>query len=284
MKKSKFDNERKIYSEKVDDLDADITEISSDYNARMIEEHVTKLSNSDGKLTHLGMWKIKNLVVPKERDPPMAKLDLKGNLITEPDSLKNLYLDTYKDRLKNRDIADGLEDIRCLKEDLWSRRLKLAEKQKTPDWTMNQLDKVLKSLKPNKARGPDGLINELFHPNIAGTDLKNSVLKLMNQIKTTQKVPKMLKSPNITSLYKNKGSKKDLNNDRGIFMLNVLRTILDKLIYFDSYDDIDQEMSDSNIGGRKKKNISNHIFIVNGIINEAKNYKNNCIDMELLDI
>ena len=67
-------------------------------------------------------------------------------------------------------------------------------------------------------------------------------------------------------------------------MLSVLRTILDKLLYADSYKDIDSQMSDSNIGGRKNKNISNHIFIVNGIINEAKNDRDICVDMELLDI
>ena len=47
---------------------------------------------------------------------------------------------------------------------------------------------------------------------------------------------------------------------------------------------IDTNMSDSNIGGRKNKNIANHIFIANGIINEVKNEKDMCVDLELLDI
>ena len=41
-------------------------------------------------------------------------------------------------------------------------------------------------------------------------------------------------------------------------------------------------MSDSNVGGRKKKNIRNHIFIVNGVINEALKKKEN-VDIEILD-
>ena len=41
-------------------------------------------------------------------------------------------------------------------------------------------------------------------------------------------------------------------------------------------------MSDSNVGGRKRKNIRNHIFIVNGVINEALRNKNN-LDVEILD-
>ena len=56
----------------------------------------------------------------------------------------------------------------------------------------------------------------------------------------------------ITSIYKNKGSRQDLKNDRGIFILPVVRKIVDNMIYCDDYDDIDLFMSDSNIGARKK--------------------------------
>ena len=40
-----------------------------------------------------------------------------------------------------------------------------------------------------------------------------------------------------------------------------------KLIYGDKYDIVDKNMSDSNVGARK--NIRNHIFIINEIINKA---------------
>ena len=258
--------------------------MSANSNAKIIEDQVNELSDSDGKLNYLGMWKIKNRVAPKERDPPMGKTDESGNLITAEGPLKNLYLSTYKNRLRNREIAEGMEDIQIIKEDLWSRRLEIAKKKKTPNWSMKQLDIILKSLKTNKARGPDGLVNEIFRPNVAGEDLKVSILNLMNSIKSTQVVPKVLRSPNITSIHKNKGSKNDLENDRGIFMLCTLRTILDKLIYFDTYEDIEFNMSDSNIGARKNKDVKNHLFIVNGILNEVKNDKSMCIDLELMDI
>ena len=41
------------------------------------------------------------------------------------------------------------------------------------------------------------------------------------------------------------------------------------MIYNDKYDIVDESMSDSNVGARKKKNIRNHIFILNGLINES---------------
>ena len=43
----------------------------------------------------------------------------------------------------------------------------------------------------------------------------------------------LMKEELIYSIYKNKGSKDDLNNDRGIFIVNIIHGILDKLIYED---------------------------------------------------
>ena len=75
-----------------------------------------------------------------------------------------------------------------------------------------------------------------------------------------------------------------MNIDRGIFILTVFKKILDKLLYFDLYDDIDSNMSASNIGARKKRNIKNHLFIIYGIINSVINGKEDPIDLQIYDI
>ena len=74
----------------------------------------------------------------------------------------------------------------------------------------------------------------------------------MNGIKCKQIFPKSLGYCNITSLFKSKGSRKDFNNYRGIFRVTVLRNILDKLIYNNEYPNIDSNLSDSNVGARKR--------------------------------
>ena len=56
-----------------------------------------------------------------------------------------------------------------------------------------------------------------------------------------------------------------------------------KMTYNDKYNIVDENMSDSNMGARKGKNIRNHIFILNGVINEADNQKNHGIDLQILD-
>ena len=51
---------------------------------------------------------------------------------------------------------------------------------------------------------------------------------------------------NITSIVKNRKSRLSLDNERGIFILSILRNIHDKLLYNELFTDIDQRMSDSN--------------------------------------
>ena len=55
-------------------------------------------------------------------------------------------------------------------------------------------------------------------------------------------------------------------------------------MYFDNIEDIDDNMSDSNIGGRKKRNIKNHLFMLYGIINSVVNGDEDCVDIRIYDI
>ena len=56
------------------------------------------------------------------------------------------------------------------------------------------------------------------------------------------------------------------------------------MIYADKNDIIEMSLSDSNIGARKKRNIRNHIFVVNSIIHDVLSKKTNePVDIMVLD-
>ena len=148
----------------------------------------------------------------------------------------------------------------------------------------NDLERVLKGLKKNKSRDPHGLINELFKPGVIGSDLTESLLSLFNGIKDNCHIPEFIQWANITSIYKGKGGKLSLENERGIFIVTVFRSILMRLIYDEKYPMIDSQMSDSNVGARKKKNIRNHIFVINSIIHDVLSSKDKkAIDIQIMD-
>ena len=138
-------------------------------------------------------------------------------------------------------------------------------------------------LKDNKSRDPHGLLNELFKPGVIGKDMENSLLELLNKVKMEISIPAFMHLVNIVAIYKGKGLKMDLSSDRGIFIVNIFRAVLMKMIYEDNYDKVDKNMSDSNVGARRKKNIRNHIFILNGIIKEALQKKKCGVDIIIVD-
>ena len=92
-----------------------------------------------------------------------------------------------------------------------------------------------------------------------------------------------MKSAVISTIPK-PGSKFVLKNERGIFILSAVRTVLMRLIYNTKYNIIDQHMSDSNAGGRKNKSCINHIYVLNGIIHETvKSKKKNPFTIQIYD-
>ena len=154
--------------------------------------------------------------------------------------------------------------------------------KKTIEWNSDDLEKSLKSMKNNKARDAHGHVYEIFK--FGGDDLKDSLLKMLNNIKKKQIYPDIFKPSNITSLYKRKGEKSDLNNDRGVFNVVKIRSILDRMVYNDKYSIVDKSMSSSNIGGRKKRNIRDHLFVINSILHDFKLNSKENIDIEIYDV
>ena len=55
------------------------------------------------------------------------------------------------------------------------------------------------------------------------------MIRMFNLMKKKQVYPSIFQPSNISSFYKKKGDKSDLNNDRGVFNVVKVRSILDKL-------------------------------------------------------
>ena len=73
--------------------------------------------------------------------------------------------------------------------------------------------------------------------------------------------------------------------EKGIYPMNkeYLQKYNSKMVYQDNYDNVDMNMSNSNVGGRRKKNIRNHFFVINGIIIDVLARKDESVDITILD-
>ena len=131
----------------------------------------------------------------------------------------------------------------------------------------------MSNLKNNKSRDYEGYINEIFKNDVAGDDLKESLVMMFNRLKKEQQIATFMNYTNITTVPKS-GSLIELKNERGIFRVEIVRSILMRMIYDTKYPSIDRKMSDSQMGGRKGKGCRNNIFIINGIIHDVMKAKN----------
>ena len=122
-------------------------------------------------------------------------------MLTNISELKKLEARFYQHRLRNRDILPQYELLRKYKESLFNIRYKTASLRKSLDWNREQILKVIKSLKSNKARDSSGLIFELFKQECAGQDLIKSLIIMLNQIKRECIIPEFVKLTSITSIF-----------------------------------------------------------------------------------
>ena len=265
-------------------MEEELANKCADENYEKIKDEVEGIKYDEGGFNSGKLWKLRKKLFPHSRDPPTAMLDQAGNLITDPIQIQNLALETYKKRLENRTMKEKFSDIQKEKEQLCAKRLEAAKDNKTEPWSMNDLEAVLNHLKKNKSRDPFGYANEIFKSDVAGDDLKRALLNLMNKIKETQVFPEALEICNISSIWKKKKSRNDFENYRGIFRVNIFRSILDRLIYNDEYDTVESSLTDSNVGARQGRNIRDNIFVMNAITNSVIKEKREPIDIQIFDV
>ena len=121
------------------------------------------LGGDKHSLDRIGRKKVWGLL--KKKYPKIApvisvgKKDRKDNIITNHMGLKHLYLETYVQRLRNRPIKQEFDEIKSLKTKLFHLRLKACITHQTKPWEMKHLDNVLKDLKVDKVRDPNGWTN-----------------------------------------------------------------------------------------------------------------------------
>ena len=85
----------------LNDVKEDIAKICCDTNKRIVEDYLGSWNDAIGGFSQPKTWKLKKKLAPKNTfDPPAAKKDKSGNLITDKKGLESLYIDTYKDRLE----------------------------------------------------------------------------------------------------------------------------------------------------------------------------------------
>ena len=89
-----------------------LEELVSELGAKVME-NFKSLSNQDGNLNNNNMWNVKRKVFPKNKESlPIAKKDSDGKFVSSHKQLKDLYLNTFVHRLRQRPVLDVFDRSR----------------------------------------------------------------------------------------------------------------------------------------------------------------------------
>ena len=113
-----------------------------------------------------------------------------------------MCLKEVTERLRHRKMHPKLLYLQQLKEKLCHKRLEFVRHIKSPHWNTNEVESILKTLKNNRCRDPQGYINEIFKDGIAGDDLKKSIKHILNRIKDTLEISETLIEVNVSMIPK----------------------------------------------------------------------------------
>ena len=73
---------------KINQIELLLGEYSGQENSEKVKDFVKHLESETGDFCQLEMWKLKSKLCPKSSDPPMARLDNSGKLVTKPSELR----------------------------------------------------------------------------------------------------------------------------------------------------------------------------------------------------
>ena len=158
------------FQQEIEIIEDKICEISSKKNANVIKNNFRNLSD-EGIFSLQKMWKSKRAIDTKFNSMPIAMRDKNGQIVTTKSGILTLYEQEYRGRLSKNPPHPGYESLQILKEYLFNLRVKISALEKSPDWEVEDIVKISRTLKNSKARDNEGLIFELFKPQNCGSDV-----------------------------------------------------------------------------------------------------------------
>ena len=190
-----------------------------------------------------------------------------GNELFGSDMIRNEYMKEFKHRLRKREIDEDLKNYESQVELLCDMHLENATEEKGPPYTKEEYVKVKNHLKKGKSSGRDNFPAEVFIE--AGQQLEDTILNMFNIIKKENEIPDQWTEVQVSTMYKNKGKKKRLVNQRGIFLKQVLSKMYGKL-NMNRADKGMKSIDKCQAGGTDNRSTADQTFLLRAAVDHAK--------------
>ena len=273
--KKKGKIQRLIMDKYINRVHMHIAEKTSKFRKRKVDQTVKQLT-IDGQFSPNEFQKIRKLLCPKSKMGKTSVILENGDEVFGDEAIREAYREEFVNRLSHNKIHNDYGRYEELTNQLCALYIEEAKKVIAPDFTFDEVTKIIHSLKDKKAAN---IPNEIWKH--AGRGLVNEIVTMLNCIKNSIHTPEQWNHVIITTLFKNKGSKKYLVNFRGIFLTASMSKIFEKLV-MGRHEDSIKTVSLNQNGATKGKSTSDNTYLVNACIDHAK-YLNKPVYLGLYD-
>ena len=174
-------------------------------------------------------WDFKRKLERKKEEQVTGMIDKDGNVVEGREEIMKVYEDFYKNLVKIK-VANTKEE-----KDIEERiRMQMKEveakgNEHTPiEFEQEEITRAIRQLTCGKAGDGDNWTNEMIRN--GGEEMSNSIRKMYNKISKERELPKQWEKMKIRSIFKNKGSRKEMKNRRGIFLTNIIGKLFEKAL------------------------------------------------------
>ena len=250
------------YREKLLKLNTDAV---SSKNAESLIQAVNNISEND-RFSSQKFWKTKKMMQQAPRSVTSVYRQ-NGEEYFNDREIVDQYREEFEERLTSVEIPSYLHEYESLTDKLYHLIVdQSSSKIEEPDFTMEELEQVIKNIK-NGASGPDTIPPKVFKE--GGVNFKSFLLKIINRLKKEKMVPLQWEDTNVIPIYKGKGPRKCLVNQRGIFLTQIVSKIWEKLIKA-RCESVLAKINCLQAGGRKEKSSADEMFLLRASIDHAK--------------
>ena len=217
-------------------------------------------------------WKIRKKILSQGKNDNYDLVTEEGQKVTDPEQSKEYIANFYENLYKAREGTEAYEG--------WTKHIKEHVKQtdnkqldEEPDFTEEEVKKVIKSLRRGKSNGPDGIPNEVY---IESNEFTRQIHReIMNKILRSMDIPDQWKDGNLKRLFKGKGTKGKCSNERGITLASNVGKLFERLVNNRIVPQVN--MTDAQAGGSKGRATVDHILALKELNHIAKTDKKQLI-------
>ena len=181
---------------------------------------------------------------------------------------EDFYKDIFKIKVANTKEEKNIEErIRIQMKEI---EVKCNE-QAPIEFEQEEINRAIRQLKCGKAQDGDNWTNEMIRN--AGEEMSNSIRKMYNTILKERELPKQWEKMKIKSIFKSKGSRKEMKNRRRIFLTNIICKLFKKALKnrIKKAVKIDKHQSD----GKKNVMTGDNWIILRAIIDNNRRLRRN---------